>query len=411
MEKTVQGNFAEILKKALVEMPEGKIDFRGPANGLVSVIFIEGDILLVDSTWGTGKNELQRILDWGTGTCVIRDLTFEEKRTLETKWQRPVILEKGKKGTRDTISLKHPVAVQPLFRDLKCESIDLDAFLADIQLKKYSGEARITTPQGRNSILFYQGFPLISSGRKIIAKREASEIMNTPGATLNFYLLGDELAHAYASVLQGERVWEGLSVTMLHLDKMLDKLMEKHPTGHLCIHKENGARQYCLFFQGKPLGVYEIEKDWSPVDIVSMWEDTKQVDYYLSAQMKSFLSRVVEVSAAEDFWKFITLWNNLVEVIAKKLGKKPVKKSLKKQFGGLDMYTLKDIRLQPAGARDRSDHDALETFKVNVPVFLKEMETITGSQWLTRQLQDFQKMNADIIARLSLDEALSPKGG
>jgi uncharacterized protein YqfB (UPF0267 family) len=238
MEKTVQGNFAEILEKALAERPEGKIDFLGPADGLVSVIFIEGDILLVDSAWGTGKNELQRILDWETGTCVIRDLTFEEKRTLETKWQRPVILEKGKKGTRDTISLKHPVAVQPLFRDLKCESIDLDAFLADIHLKKYSGEARITTPQGHNSILFYQGFPLISSGRKIIAKRETSEIMNTPGATLNFYLLGDELTHAYASVLQGERVWEGLSVTMLHLDKILDKLMEKHPTGHLCIHKE-----------------------------------------------------------------------------------------------------------------------------------------------------------------------------
>jgi hypothetical protein len=96
---------------------------------------------------------------------------------------------------------------------------------------------------------------------------------------------------------------------------------------------------------------------------------------------------------------------------SQKTGQKPVKKSLKKQFSGLDMYTLKDIRLQPAGAKDRSGHDALETFKLNVPVFLKEMGTITGSQWFARQLQDFQKMNADIIARLSLDEALSPKGG
>ena len=409
MEKTVEGNFAEILEKALAEIPEGKIDFRGPTDGLVSVIFIAGDILLVDSSWGTGKDELQRIFDWKTGTCVIRDLTFEEKRTLETKWQRPVILERSKKQTRDTISLKHPVAVQPLFRDLKCESINLDTFLADIQLKKYSGEARTTTQQGHTSILFYQGLPLISSGHKIIAKREASKIINTPAATLNFYLLGDELAHAYASVLQGERVWQGLSVTVLHLEKMLDKLMEKHPTGHLCIHKENRKRHYCLFFKGKPLGVYDIEKEWSPVDFASMWEDTKQVDYYLSAQMKSFLSRVEEVSAVEDFWEFITLWNNLVEAITKKLDKKTVKKSLKKQFGGLDMYTLKGISLQPADAKDRSGHDALKTFKLNVPVFLKEMGTFTGNRWLTRQLQDFQKMNGDIIARLSLTKVLLPK--
>ena len=226
---------------------------------------------------------------------------------------------------------------------------------------------------------------------------------------LNFYLLGDELAHAYASVLQGERVWQGLSVTVLHLEKMLDKLMEKHPTGHLCIHKENRKRHYCLFFKGKPLGVYDIEKEWSPVDFASMWEDTKQVDYYLSAQMKSFLSKVEEVSAVEDFWEFITLWNNLVEAITKKLDKKTVKKSLKKQFGGLDMYTLKGISLQPADAQDRSGHDALKTFKLNVPVFLKEMGTFTGNRWLTRQLQDFQKMNGDIIARLSLTKVLLPK--
>jgi hypothetical protein len=411
MEKTEQGDFVEILKKALAEMPEGKIDFRGPTEGFVSVIFIDGDILLIDSTWGAGNDQLQRIYDWKTGTCVIKDLASEEKKALETQWQKPVILDEVKKETREAISLEHPVAVKPLLRDLKWESLDLDAFLAEIQEMKYSGEARTTTQLGHNQILFYQGLPLITSDHRSIAMQEVREIMSTPEATLNFYLLGDELARACFSVMQGEKVWQGLSVTVLHLDKMLNKLMEKNPTGHLCIHKEQGDRHYCFFSQGTPLGVYEIEQHWKPVDISTLWEGAKQVDYYLSAEIESFLSKAEEISSSEDFKEFIVLWNDLVAGLAKKMGKKPVEKSLQKKFGRWGVYALQGIRLQPASEHVSSGYDALETFKLNVPGFLKEMETLSGSHWLIKQLQAFQEKNGDIIARLSLNEVFSRKGG
>jgi hypothetical protein len=411
MERTEQGDFVEILKKALAEMPEGKIVFRGPTDGFVSVIFIDGDILLIDSTWGTGNEQLQRIYDWKTGTCVIKDLTSEEKKALEIQWQRPVILEEVKKETREAISLGHPVAVKPLLHDLKRESLDLDAFIAEIQEMKYSGEARITTQLGHNRILFYQGLPLISSDRTSMAMQEVRELMNAPGATLNFYLLGDELVRACFSVMQGEKVWQGLSVTVLHLEKMLNKLMEKNPTGHLCIHKEQGDQHYCFFSRGIPLGVYEIEQHWKPVDISTLWEGAKQVDYYLSAEMESFLAKAEEINTAEEFRKFIVLWNDLVAGMAKKLGKKPVEKSLQKKFGEGGIFTLKGIKLQPPDKFGRSGYDALETFKLNVPAFLKEMESITGSHWLIKQLQDFQGKNGDIIARLSLTEVFSRKGG
>jgi len=411
MEKTVGGNFVEILKKAQVEMKEGKIEFLGPTEGSVSVIFAEGDILHVDSTWSTGTDELQRIYEWQTGTCVISALTPEEKKTLETKWQSSETLDAVKRETRGAFSLEHPVAVEPLLQDFKRKSLDLDAFLAEIKKNQYSGDARITTPHDHKHILFYQGLPLFSTDRVSITVREAHEIMNTDDSTLNFYLLSDELAHAYASVLQGERVWEGLSVTMLHLDKMLNKLMEKNPTGHLCILKENGDRHYCFFFQGTPLGIYEIDKHWKPVDIATVWEDAKQVDYYLSAEMESFLSKAEEIHTSADFTKFIALWNDLLEVIAKKLGKKPVEKSLEKKFGGTNMYALEGIRLQLADEAPESGFNALETFKLTVPGFLKEMESIVGSSWLNDQLQNFQERNDDIISRLSLTEVFSQKGG
>jgi hypothetical protein len=411
MEKTEQGNFVEILKNTLAEMPEGKIDFHGPADEFVSVIFIDGDILLIDSTWGTGNDHLQRIYDWQTGTCVVKNLSTEEKKTLETKWQKPVILEEVKKEMREAISLERSVEVKPLLRDLKRESLDLDAVLAEIQNKNYSGEARISAQQGDNRILFYQGLPLLLSGRQNIALGKVRDIMDSRGATLNFYLFDDELALAYFSVMLGKKVWQGLSVTVLHLDKMLNKLMEKDPTGHLCIHKEDGGRHYCFFYQGKPLGVYDIERHWSPIDISTMWEGAKQVDYYLSAEIASFLADAKEMNASEDLRKFIVSWNDLMEEVAKKIGKKPVEKSLQKKFGELNNYVLEGIKLQLVGDISNSGYDALEAFRLNVADFLKEMETITGSHWLNDQLLDFQEKNSAIIARLTLTGVFPQKGG
>jgi hypothetical protein len=411
MEKTEQGNFVEILKKSLAEIPEGKIEFRGPQEGFVSVTFIEGEILLVESTWGTGNDEIQRIYDWAMGTCVIKDLTPEEKKVLETKWQRPVILDAVKKETKAAISLENAVKVQSLLRDLKRQSLDLDTFLAEIQEKKFSGEARIITPKGRTQVLFYQGMPLLAAGRRNPTMKEVHAIMDVLDATLNFYLLGDELAHAFLSVFQGEEVWQGLSVTVFHLDKMLGKLMEKQPTGHLCIHKETGDRHYCFFFQGTPLGVYDLEKHWSPVNITTLWEDAQHVDYYLSGTIESFVSAAETMRSSTYFKDFLPSWNALVEGIAKKLGRKPVEKSLQKSFGGMPFYRVEGIGLQLVGEGQQGANDALKLFRERTIDFLKDMESIVGKHWLDGQLQEFRERNGDVIERLSLNELFSQKGG
>lgn len=411
MEKMAQGNFVEILKKTLIEIPEGKIEFRGPQEGSVTVTFIEGEILLVESTWGTGNDELQRIYDWETGTSVIRDLKPEERKILETKWQRPVILDAVKKETKAVISADHTVKVQALLRDLKRKTLDLDAFLAEIQEKKYSGEARVTTSKGRNQILFYQGMPLFSTGRRAPAMGEVREMLDDPEATLNFYLLGDKLAHAFLSVFQGEKVWQGLSISVFHVDKMLGKLMEKNPTGHLCIHKGKDDRHYCFFFQGAPLGVYDLERHWSPVDISTMWEDAQQVDYYLSGKIESFASTAATMRSSKDFGEFLVVWNDLVAGIAKKLGKKPVEKSLQKSFGGLPSYRVDGIRLQLAGEGSQGAADALKIFRGKAPDILKEMEVIVGRSWLDSQFQEFRERNGNVIERLTLTDLFSKKGG
>ncbi|MCJ7546178.1 MAG: response regulator [Deltaproteobacteria bacterium] len=363
------------------------------------------DIVKEVAKWPSGEDGFLEL------TISHKDFTVEEKKATEAKWQRPVILDAPKQDIKAIISLEQPVEVQSLLRDIKRESLDLDGFLAEIQGKKYSGEARITAPGLRNEVLFYKGLPLISADRKTPTMREVHAIMDTPDATLNFYHLGDELVHAFLSVFQGEKVWQGLSVSMFQLDKMLSKLMEKNPTGHLCIHKENGDLHYFFFFQGTPLGVYDLEKHWRSVNISKMWEDTLHVDYYLSGKIESFASTAVAMRSSEDFVGFISLWNELVEGIAKKLGKKPVGKSLKKSFAELPFFLVEGTKLRLAGEGNQSTYDALKVFREKAPGFLKEMVIIVGRHWLNDRLREFRQGHSDIIARLSLIEVFSELHG
>jgi DNA-binding response OmpR family regulator len=359
------------------------------------------DIIKEMEKWQSGEDGFLEL------TVSHKESTPEEKKVSEATWQRPVILDATQQDKKATISLEHPLEVQSLLRDIKRASLDLDGFLAEIQGKKYSGVSRISAPGLRNEVLFYQGLPLLSADRKTLSMREVYAIMDTPEATLNFYHLGDELSHAFLSVFQGEKVWEGLSVSMFQLDKMLSKLMEKNPTGHLCIHKENGDLHYFFFFQGTPLGVYDLEKHWRLVNISTIWEDTLHVDYYLAGKIESFASTAVAMRSSEDFVGFIPLWNEVVEGIAKKLGKKPVEKSLKKNFAEVSFFLVEGTRLRLAGEGNQSTYEALKVFREKVPAFLKEMVIIVGRHWLNDHLRSFHEEHRDIIARLSLIEIFS----
>jgi hypothetical protein len=402
MEKTIQGDFAEILKNALADMREGMIEFRGPTEGFVSVIFIEGDIRLIESTWGTGNDELQRIHDWKEGTCILKDITPEERKILETKWQRHVILDQAKHEPKGTMVLDKPVAIKRLLRNFKRESLDLDALCNDIKNNTYSGEARINTREGDTSILFYRGEPLLSSRGTGLTMRDVVAIMDVPEARVNFYILGDELTSAFSSVLQGNPEWQGLSATVFHLDKMLDKLKEKKPTGHLCIHKENGERHYIFFFQGKLLGAYNVDDQWSPLDISTIWQGANQIDYYLSGNMEPLLAAVTLVKMTDDLKDFIILWNGLLETIAKKAGKKVLEKSLQKNFEALAFYVPNGITLQLQNVTNQNVEDAVVVFKQSAPVFLKEMAGLVGHEWLAEQFSKFAQWNDELIRQLSL---------
>jgi hypothetical protein len=315
-------------------------------------------------------------------------------------------LPKGLKDMELTFSLDQPVEVQPLIQGLRSSVLDLNTFLVEMREPKHSGEARITSAVGVTRILFYQGNPVLAIQDGRLELREALDIMGTSDAVLNFYLLGDELTHAFSSIFEGDKMWDRLSVSVVNLDEMLKKVVSSGHTGHICTHTETGNHYHFFFRKGKPLGVYDLENKWSPVNISSVFSQAKQLDYYRSMEIEALLSKAEEPFSPTEFREFMSAWNAFVETIASKVGRKPTEKSLQKNFVGANLFPLDGIQMKLGSDTYKSAHVALEFFSEGVKGFLKDMAVIVGKPWLDEKLQVFSKDNEKLIEKMSLKEKI-----
>lgn len=305
-----------------------------------------------------------------------------------------------------TFSLDQPVEVQPLIQGLRSSVLDLNTFLLEMREPKHSGEARISSAEGTTRILFYQGSPLLAFRRGRLGLREALDIMGTSEAVLNFYLLGDDLTHAFTSIFEGDKMWDRLSVSVVNLDEMLKKIVSSGHTGHICTHTEAGNHYHFFFRKGKPLGVYDLENKWSPANISSVFSQAKQLDYYQSMEIESLLSKAEKPISPTDFREFMSAWNILVETIASKVGRKPTEKALQKNFVGADVFALDGIQMKPGSDTYSSAHVALEFFTEGVKGFLKDIAVIIGKPWLDEKLRAFSNENEELLERMSLKEKI-----
>ncbi len=71
-------NFQEVILNAISSKFSGRLIFIGPEGGVVRVVFIEGKIKEVDSTWGYGSNELEKLKLWGEGNVITKELNQKE---------------------------------------------------------------------------------------------------------------------------------------------------------------------------------------------------------------------------------------------------------------------------------------------------------------------------------------------
>ncbi len=76
-------DFNSEIQKAINSKWTGRLIFMGPDGGVVRVAFIDGKIKEVDSTWGVGAKELERIKKWKEGNVIAKDLNEKEIEKLK----------------------------------------------------------------------------------------------------------------------------------------------------------------------------------------------------------------------------------------------------------------------------------------------------------------------------------------
>ena len=71
-------DFNSEIQKAINSKWTGRLIFIGPEGGVVRVAFIDGRIKEVDSTWGVGAKELEKIKKWKEGNVIAKELNEKE---------------------------------------------------------------------------------------------------------------------------------------------------------------------------------------------------------------------------------------------------------------------------------------------------------------------------------------------
>ncbi len=71
-------DFQEAILNAINSKFTGRLIFIGPEGGVVRVVFVDGKIKEVDSTWGFGSNELEKLKVWKEGNVLTKELSEKE---------------------------------------------------------------------------------------------------------------------------------------------------------------------------------------------------------------------------------------------------------------------------------------------------------------------------------------------
>jgi hypothetical protein len=410
----MEGDFQKILKETLNEREAGKILFNGPSGEKIWVYFLNGKVVQAISNEGKGKSEFIKINQWKSGKCTISDITTEERKSLIKMEQRPpastAAKEEAKTSRLPLPSFENTYEVKLLIRGQNAKFLDLSNILLEIQKSKYSGEARITTPGKMDHILFYQGSPALSSTSTNINYSEALRVMDSPGATIDFYQLGEALSQSFFSVLDGEKVING-PANVIDINKVLEKVIKNRDTGHICVVYPKNEKHHIFFYQGRPVGAYNIFKNWERIPKPFAAEKALEISYFRSKAIEPYLTKAKgPILASKDLQEFIRMWNDLVGDVAKKVGKKPVEKSIHRHFNGKDLFVIEGVSLQLSQSKHLRLDAVHNVLKEQCPEFLREINNIIGGKWLADQLQEVQKGRKEVLDKLSLNHVFSTLG-
>ncbi len=409
-QKYIQANFEKILEKAINEQFTGSLVFLGPNGGVVRVIFIEGKIKHIDSTWGYGKGELEKLRIWGLGTCLIKALNEKDKETFSKMPDIEYGIEKKEELTRKTILTEMPKTIRILPYMILDSGIEsFEEVLGDIQDANLSGFVKIK-PSG-NILLFYkgrilQGFGGFPPSQKVKNYYILREMMES-GGQMAVYSLEKNIAYSIISLFINKTLISGVDARLISIEDLIEDSKISLFNGVVWI---DGDLRILIDFEMGEIGeILKIDDVIKSVELPTTL-DLKFAKIYKFGKLPEgeLLKYGLKIPTKEELEEFINAWNKLMIDIANKVGKKAAQKAFEKvlkesEFSSL--ITVKDGIFRVI-SMEKHTYLILEAIIEVTANALSELKTFIGGDWIEEKLKKFYKEGKEIIEILGIEETL-----
>lgn len=410
-QKSIQTNFLKILEKAINEKFTGSLVFLGPQGGIVRVVFIDGKIKHIDSTWGYGKSELEKLKVWNFGTCLIKTLTQKDKDEFSKMpdIEYEIKSEEPKKITKPSPLIYEHKSTRLLpYRILDTSPTTFLEIIEDIQSSNVSG-GFIRIKPSNNVIIFYKGkilssftdFPPSQKVKNYYALKQLVE----NGNQAIIYSFERDIAYPIISLFLNKVLLSGVETSKISVEEVIEDCKISLFNGIVWI---NGNMRILIDFE-----MGEIKQIMKIDEIIKFVEFPSSLDLKFSKIYKfakipegEILKMGIKIITKEELDKFIKSWNKLNLEIVNKIGKKVAQKTFEKinrEFS--DLFQIKDgiVKLK---FQDDNPYLLFEAFIEFTSNILVEVDTFIGGGWLKEKLIKFYEEEKEIIQDLEIEELL-----
>ncbi|MEO0197213.1 MAG: hypothetical protein ABIL78_04815 [candidate division WOR-3 bacterium] len=412
-QKSIQGNFLKILEKAIIEKFTGSLVFLGPNGGIVRVVLIDGKIKHIDSTWGYGKNELEKIKIWNSGTCLIKTLTQKDKETFSKMpdIEYEIEVKESKPTTKPTIIIQEPKTTKLLpYMILDGSPETFEEIINEIQDSVNTG-GFVKIKPSNNVIVFYKGkilssfsgFPPSEKMKNYYALKQLIENQNQ----VLLYNFEQEVAYALVSLFVNKILISGIDASSISIEEIIEDCKLNLFNGVIWV--DGDLRILIDFEMGEIKRILKIDEIIKFVDFPSTLDLKFSKIYKFSKIPEGELMKLgVKILTQEKFNEFLKGWNRLNLEIVNKIGKKVAQKTFEKVLANSefsDLFQVKDGILKLI-ALDKNPYLLFEAFVELTSSAINEIDTFIGGNWVKEKLSEFYNREKEIIQNLEIEEVL-----
>ncbi len=410
-QKSVRANFMQILRKAIEGKFTGRLVFMGKDGGVVRVTLIDGEIKQVDSTWGFGKGELEKLKIWGSGLCLIKNLTNEEKE----RFSHMTTIHLDEDRSKDSTPAREEKTPRKATRMLPYRVLDggptvLDEILEEIQKEEKSGYLKVK-PQDA-LLIFYKG-RILGAFEDLPPSEELKlyemiRLLHDSSNQILFYALRDDHARAFTTLFYHRLLFSGSTDGEINPEDYIEQLEKKGFTGVVWINST--YRTLVYFENGKIAFAARINDVWRFTTLPRA-QDLPDAHFWVMESLpdEELISRSTVIIDENDFERLMMSWKKFNRNIMDKVGKKMAQKVAEKILQDPEIaqyFTIKNGMIVPMLDARISRYALMEYMLEITSRLLKEFSGIIGGNWLENRLKEFYRQESEVLESTGLAERM-----